>query len=910
VNVSLSTGTRLGPYEIVSPLGSGGMGEVYRARDTRLGRSVAIKVLPEAVPSDPESLRRLEHEAQLLASLSHPHIAVLHGVEETQGSLALVMELVEGQTLAERIAQGPVPFEEAVTIARQVAEALEYAHEHGIVHRDLKPANIKLLPDGGVKVLDFGLAKALETAPAGRSSILSSPTITAVAATKKGVILGTAAYMSPEQAKGKPVDRRTDIWSFGCVLYEMLTGKLTFGGETVTDTLAAVVRGEPDWKTLPRETPASLRKLLQRCLHKDLRLRLQAIGEARVALEQWNVPESAAAPERVAPESRRFRSLVPWFVTALFGAGLLLLWHPWQGPAPPRVMHLVTEWGGEGQLYAPYGPAAVLSPEAARVAYLVEGSDTKRRLFVSALDGSQATALPGTEGARDPFFSPDGAWLAFFAEGKLKKVAIAGGAIMTLCDIQDDRGGAWGEDGTIVFAPFTRADLSRIPAGGGAPQRFSQRQGNELTHRWPEFLPGGKVVIYTSSDDGNNYENADIVAQTMATGERKVIYHGGYGAHYISGGFLVFMHEGTLLGAKFDAKHLALSGEPVPLLERVATNFGNAGAQFSVANTGLAAYITGTASTETYLRLQWLTSDGKIAPLRKEPATYWFIAFSPDGKKLALGVEAGGAQDVWVYDWQRDVATRLTFGGNNANPAWTPDGRRISYVSTEHGRQLLLWKRSDGGGDAQRLLESKERFGPMAWRPDGKVLVFTQSTSNGDLDLMWVSVEGDEKSGWKVSEPKPFLNSPAFEDSPAFSPDGKWLAYHSNESGSPQVYVRPFPGPGGRWQVSSGEWGGLPEWSRTGHQIFYVTIEHRIMVANYREEGDTLRVDTPQPWSNVVLADRGPINHIFSVAPDGKRIAVVREAREDEPKQSPKVTFLVNFGEEVRAKVAAATRAP
>jgi serine/threonine-protein kinase len=412
------------------------------------------------------------------------------------------------------------------------------------------------------------------------------------------------------------------------------------------------------------------------------------------------------------------------------------------------------------------------------------------------------------------------------------------------------------------------------------------------------------VVIFISSDDGNNYENADIVAEVVATGQRKVIYRGGYAVHYIPGGFLVFMHEGTLLGAKFDVKRLALSSEPVPLLEHVATNFGNAGAQFSAANTGLAAYIAGTAAAD-YLRLQWLTSDGKIASLRKEPAVYWTVAFSPDGKKLALGVEAGGAQDVWVYDWQRDVATRLTFGGSNTFPVWTPDGKRISYVSTEHGRSSLWWKRSDGGGDAQRLLENKERFGPMAWRPDGKVLVYTQSTPNGDSDLMWVSVDGDEKSGWKVSEPKPFLNSPAYEDSPAFSPDGKWLAYHSSESGAPQVYVRPFPGPGGRWQVSAGEGGRLPEWSRTGHRIFYVTVEHRIMVANYQDEGDTLRVDTPQPWSDVLLVDRGPLNRNFSVAPDGKRLAVVREAQDSEPKQSPKVTFLLNFGEEVRAKIAA-----
>ncbi len=907
--MSLAPGTKLGPYEVVAPLGAGGMGEVYRARDTRLGREVALKVVGDAMSAEPDRLPRLAREAQLLASLNHPNIAALYGVEEAGGSLALVMELVEGRTLAERIAQGRLAPDEAIPIARQIAEALEYAHEHGIVHRDLKPANVKLLPDGGVKVLDFGLAKALAV-EAAAGSALTSPTLTA-AATRMGVIMGTAAYMSPEQAKGKAVDRRSDIWSFGCVLYEMLAGKLAFGGETVTDTLAAVVRGDPDWAALPPDLPAGMRKLLERCLRKDVKSRLQAVGDARIAIEEASLGAADALPGEairppVMPQAAAWRSAVPWLGMALCALAALLLWHPWQATPTRPVLRLSADWGAEGHLYTSYGAAALLSPDGKRMAYVAEDAQHQRQLFIRMLDQLSAAPVPGTEGARDPFFSPDGQWLAFFAGNKLKKVAVVGGAVVTLCDIQDDRGGAWGEDGTIIFAPFTRTGLSRISAGGGTPTAFSTRAGNELTHRWPQFLPGGKVVIYNTSNDGNNYENADIVAQVVATGEKKQILHGGYGPHYVHGGFLVFIHEGTLFGVRFDAPRLALLGQPVPLLERVVANFGNAGAQVSFADSGIAAYISGHDSAEAF-QVDWLASDGKITPLRKEVATYWAITLSPDGKSLALGMEQGGAQDIWVYDWQRNVAARLTFGGgSNAFPAWTPDGKRIAYASDDRGGGFSLWwKRADGGGDAQRLLESKYRFGPMAWRPDGKVLVFTQVGTGGDQDLLWVTLEGDDKSGWKAGAPQPFLNTPAFEVNPSFSPDGRWLAYESNESGAPEVYVRPFPGPGGRWQISQGG-GFFPQWSRSGHEIFYTSAERRMMVASYSAAGDSFRADSPRLWSNVVIGDRGPMNVDFALHPDGKRIAILSDAGGDAQKQVSKVTFIVNFPDELRSKLAAA----
>jgi serine/threonine protein kinase len=511
----LVPGTQLGHFHISAALGAGGMGEVYRAQDTKLKRDVALKIVPDFFLGDAQRMSRFEREAQLLAALNHPNIAAIYGLEESDGVRALVMELVEGPTLAERLAppsagsntDTPVPVEETLAIAKQVAEALEYAHERGIIHRDLKPANVKVKADGTVKVLDFGLAKALADDPVS-NDISTSPTLSA-AATRAGFILGTAAYMAPEQARGKSVDRRADIWSFGVVFYEMLTGQRLFAGETASDSLAAVITRQPDWNALPKNTPPQIRQLLQRCLEKDPRRRLQAIGEARYAIEETitnpaaqEAPSSAATAVAIS----RWRQALPWAVATIFAVlALIALWHPWTKPNSAAVVRLTAEFGAVGSLPTTFGPSAVLSPDGTRIALVLRDASQTTHIYLRSLDQLSAFPLSGTENARDPFFSPDSQWIAFFAEGELKKVSVLGGAAVTLCDVQDDRGAAWGEDGTIVFATSVRTALSRVSSGGGTPAPFSvlDRQAGEVSHRWPQFLPGGKAVLFTSTTTGS-----------------------------------------------------------------------------------------------------------------------------------------------------------------------------------------------------------------------------------------------------------------------------------------------------------------------------------------------------------------------------------------------------------------------
>jgi len=516
------TGTRLGPYEIVSPLGAGGMGEVFRARDTKLNRDVAIKVLPAAFAQDSERVARFRREAQVLASLNHPNIAAIHGLEESEGVLALALELVEGDDLAERLTRGAFPVDEAIAIAKQIAEGLEAAHEKGIVHRDLKPANLKLTREGTVKILDFGLAKAYEGEPTADGALSQSPTMSRQM-TEAGVIFGTAAYMSPEQARGTTVDKRADIWAFGVVLFEMLTGKRLFTGETVSDTLAAVLRQEIDWKTLPASTPPGLRRLLERCLDRDSKGRLRDIGEARIALEErLGTPDAARA-------SSGSRAL-PWFLAlALALVSALALWALWgRMPQPGPPLRLSAELGADASLSTEYGPAAILSPDGRLLAFVAsQGADGRPRLHLRRLDQLDAAPLSGTEGARDPFFAPDGEWIAFFADAKLKKVSVSGGAAVTICDAEDDRGGTWAEDGTIFFTPSAqKGGLSRVASAGGTPQTLTTPDpaSQERTHRWPQALPGGKSVLYTAHSVVGNYEDASLVVHTLEGDTRKVLH--------------------------------------------------------------------------------------------------------------------------------------------------------------------------------------------------------------------------------------------------------------------------------------------------------------------------------------------------------------------------------------------------
>jgi serine/threonine-protein kinase len=907
--MSLASGTKIGPYEIAGAIGAGGMGEVYRAKDAKLGRDVAIKIVPEQFAQDRQRMARFEREAQLLAALNHPHIAHIYGFEDSNGTPALVMELVEGPTLAERIEQGPMPVEEALRIARQVAEALEYAHDRGIIHRDLKPANVKLTADGNVKILDFGLAKALEDEKSSLD-ISHSPTLT-VAATQAGIVLGTAAYMSPEQAKGKNADRRADIWSFGVLLFEMLSGKKLYEADTAQETLAAVLIKEPSLDSLPANIPPRLRLLLRRCLTKDSRMRLQAIGEARIAIDEMlsGAPEvestGVATPVAVRGKSRE---RIAWGIAGVLAlvAAALTIGVVERTPKPAQPIRLSAELGADATFGGTAsGSNSILSPDGTRLVFVGQGADKKTHLYVRPLDQLQAALLAGTDGARNPFFSPDGQWIAFFTGGKLKKISVQGGAAVTLCDVPSDRGGSWGEDGTIVFAGNVRANLSKVSSAGGTPEPLTtiDEKKGEDTHRWPQVLPGGKDILFTAATASASFDDAEIDVYSMGSGKRKTILRGSSYARYMPPGYLLYMHAGTLFAVPFDLKRLETTGQSAPVVEGVASNPDVGGAQYSVSDSGTLVYVAGSVLSQD-VSIYWMDAAGKFTPLRETPGNYNDLAISPDGKRLAMDITTTSRTDIWVYEWERDTLTRLTFAAiSNSYPVWTPDGQRIVYASAEKGSAPnLWWIRADGGGDAQRLSESKNAQIPGSWRPDGKTLGFFQNNPGTGFDVMTMPVEGSESSGWKPGEPKPFVNTPFIEVLPMFSPDGRWIAYASNESGTYEVYVRPFPGPGGRWQISTGA-GAYPIWSKNGKELFYRAVDDKLMVVNYTSSGDTFRADKPSVWSPGVFADRAQ-SWAFSLSPDGRRFAVLKAGgAEAAPVPINKVSFIFNFSDEVKRKV-------
>jgi Tol biopolymer transport system component len=892
----LSPGTRLGPYEILSPLGAGGMGEVYRAKDTKLKREVALKVLPEAFARDPERMVRFQREAEMLAALNHPNIAAIYGIEEG----ALIMELVEGETLS-----GPLPIDTALRYAKQIAEALEYAHERGVIHRDLKPANVKVTPEGAVKLLDFGLAKAIENPAAPNEDASNSPTFT-LGVTRVGVILGTAAYMSPEQAGGKAADRRADIWSFGAVLYEMLSGKRAFAGESISDTLANVLKVEPDLRALPASTPASIRRLVRLCLTKDRKQRLQAIGDARIAIEEVlaGVPQEDASP----PGAGSRPSVLPWAAAAGVLAILAAIgwWTAWRStrPVDNPLLRLSVDLGPEA--IAGGHITAAISPDGTRLAFPAHGPDGKTQLATRLLDQPQATLLSGTEGADDPFFSPDGQWIGFFAEAKMKKVSVRGGAVVVLCDAPSGRGGAWGEDDNIIATLNGSAGigLSRVPAAGGTPQAVTKPgEKGDATHRWPQILPGGQAVLFMANKTISNYDDSSIEVLSLKTGEVKVVRRGGYFGRYLPGGYLVYIHQGTLFGVRFDLDRLKVWGTPTPLLDDVAADSNTAGGQFDFSRNGRFVYLSGKSSTGTWA-MAWLDSAGKIQPLLAAPGVYYEPRLSPDGKRLAFS----SGTDIEIYDWGRETRTRLTFATQAVNncPVWTPDGKHIVFVSEGTGKFSLQWIRADGAGEAQPLLESKNRLGPYSFSPDGKRVAFSEEDAETGADLWTLPLDTGDAEHPKPGKPELFLRTRSLKRDPVFSPDGRWIAYRSTESGRSEIFVRPFPAGGpsgsGKWLISTGG-GQFPIWSRDGRALFYETLDNRIMAAAYTAKGDSFAAEKPRPWSNTQLLDI--VGHWnLDVAPDGKRFVVGQQADSTgQPKRSVHVTFLLNFFDEVRRRI-------
>ena len=722
--MSLSPGTRLGSYEVLSLLGAGGMGEVYKARDTKLGREVALKVLPEEFALDADRLARFAREAQVLAALNHPHIAHVYGVEESNEIHAFVMELVDGPTLAERIADRLLPLEQALAIARQIAEALEAAHERGIIHRDLKPANIKLTPAGDVKVLDFGLAKALDAAVQGLSlpgspEAVNTPTITNPA-TELGVVLGTAAYMSPEQAQGKTVDKRADIWAFGCVVYEMLTERRAFEGDSLSDTLASVLKSEPDWTQLPTETPAPIHRLLRRLLERDLGRRLHDIGDARIEIEDaLQVPRHGApvAAAAGAPRPPVWRRALPWAVAvvALTVAGVTF-WAPWHTARSPALSRRVSvELGADASLETDTAPAVVLSPDGSLLAFVARKSITDvPELYVRRLDQLQASLLAGTEGARHPFFSPDGKWVAFFAEGKLKKIPVTGGTAATLCEVSNDQGASWADDGTIVFASGARPGLFTVSSDGGTPTSLTalDQAAGERSHRWPQVLPTASAVLFTAVRVLDDL----VVVRSLTTRQTKILQSGHY-ARYLPSGHLIYAYRGTVFAAPFDVARLEMTGPPAPVLEDVAVNAPSAAAQYTFSSDGTFAYVPGGNSESRRVSIDWMDRDGHIQPLRSVPGRYRNLTFSPDGRRLAVGIYDTQEQGVWVYDWERDTMSRVTSeAGSQVGGVWSPDGGSIAYASrpTDSDAFNIYWRRPDGTGDGQRLTVSEHHQAPTS----------------------------------------------------------------------------------------------------------------------------------------------------------------------------------------------------
>ncbi len=913
--MSLGKGARLGVYEVVGAIGAGGMGEVYRARDTKLGRDVALKVLPEALASDAERTARFEREAKVLASLNHPNIASIYGFEDSAGVHALVMELVEGQTLAERIgetgtrdtgsrsaglkagatqagAKGPIPLDEALPIARQIAEGLEYAHERGIVHRDLKPANVKITPEGVAKILDFGLAKALEGEGAA-ADISTSPTISRMA-TQAGIILGTAAYMAPEQAKGKAVDRRADIWAFGCVLYEMLTGKPAFSGETVTDILAAVVKEEPDWTALPAATPHRIRQLLRRCLTKDPKRRLRDVGEARVALdEQLSSGAEAAAPVTPAAEAARelasaharWLRASPWVLVALLALVAAFFAMRYEEGLPQPEHAIISQiLPPAGQAFAfggnEAGPPA-LSSDGRKLVFAATGPDGRRQLWVQPLDSPTAQPLAGTDGATYPFWSPDGRYIGFFANGKLNRIGASGGPPLSLCDAPNGRGGAWNSTGTILFTPDLASTVYRVPASGGTPVKVVARSLNTGSNRWPQFLPDGKRFLFY--DHSDNPGGSGTFVGSLDGGQPKLVIRGASSAVFAPPGYLLFIRQGTLMAQRFDAGTLRLAGDPVPVAENVVDNFIIFRSMLTVSATGILAFQRGSGGGGNS-ELLWFDRNGKQISQTGPTGAYYSPRLSPDGSKLAVSIGGAAGLNIWVFDLSRGISTRITFSQSDIGPAWSPDGKTIAFQSGRGSLFHLYQKAADGSGKATPLLvDGASEYGPV-WSADGRYVLFTRVRELGGAraEIWALPTFGGRK-------PFPVVQGQFPVSQPSLSPDGKWLAYLSTESGRPQVYVRPFPRGSGRWQVSAsgGDW---PEWARNGKEIFYQSADGKLVSVSITEAGSNLVIgkDTPLFPVNALVGPGWP----YDVSADGKKFVVAsqRQTQGSEP-----LTLVVNW---------------
>jgi eukaryotic-like serine/threonine-protein kinase len=899
--MALAPGTRLGPYEITAQIGVGGMGEVWCATDTHLGRQVAIKIIPDAFAHHPERLARFEREAKTLASLNHPNIAQIYGLEKTDSIRALVMELVEGPTLADRIAQGPIPFDEALPIVKQIAEALQAAHEQGIIHRDLKPANVKVRPDGTVKVLDFGLAKTI--ASEAQTDLANSPTVTAMA-TRAGVLLGTAAYMSPEQTRGKTVDKRTDIWAFGCVLYEMLTGTRAFDAEDVSQALAAVLRDEPDWTALPADLSLSMRTLIKRCLDKDPTRRVRDIAIARYVLDEPAVVALSAsdgvpalpisggsrtsAKRRIAPHAA-----VALLASAVVGSAVWLVDRSFV-LSPPVSRFVISLQGATALTVNGVDRGLAITPDGSRIIYV---GNNGTQLFGRPLDASEPVAIYKADYLRGPFVSPDGQWVGFIqSNSTLQKVATSGGPAIMLARLDGvPRGATWAADHTIVFAttdPTT--GLLRIPDGGGAPMVLTRPDGaqGEVDHLWPEMLPGGRAVLFTITAPTARLDVAQVAVLNLESGTRKVLVRGGSHAHYVSSGHLVYAAAGSLMAVGFDATRLETRGTPVPVvIAHLMTTVAGA-VDAVVAGNGTLAYASGASAVLN--TLVWVDRQGRETAIAAPPRAYTYARIAPDGTRLAL-YSPDQDNDIWLWDFARPGLTRTqTAPGNDVYPVWTPDGQRLIFASERAGRRNLFSQAADGPGIVEQLTDSPNAQNPTAITPDGTRLLFTETAPKTGEDVMQLQLDGTHRV-------RPLVQTPFTERNGIVSPDGRWLAYEANDSGQLEIYVRPFPAVnGGTWRVST-DGGMSPVWAGGGQELFYVAGSGALM---------RVSVERSPTWVSTVPAKLIEEGYVmggvrnYDISPDGQRFLMIKPSPGSDQATVPRgIVVVQNWTEELKRLV-------
>ncbi len=889
------------------------MGEVYRARDSKLQREVAIKVLPESLATDRDRLARFEREAQLLAALNHPHIAAIYGVDTVGDTQFLVLELVEGDTLADRIARGALPLSEALAIARQICEALQAAHDKGIIHRDLKPANIALTADGQVKVLDFGLAKAMDTAPAAPSSVPGaslSPTLS-MAMTEAGFILGTAAYMSPEQAKGRPADKRADVWAFGCVLFEMLTGKRVFEGEDVSDTLAGILRGDPDWKALPQGTPGYVRDVLSGCLAKDRKARLADIAVVNYLLNEARRDRAPATPALTPRKAAAFAAVLLVLLAAVVGGWRMV----GRSESAPQVMRFsIVPDPDDAIASTTVDRQLAISPDGKHIVYVIGGGLALRpvdRLEIQRLSGAAFA------NARTPFWSPDGKWIGFaVGTNELRKVSVTGGPPVMLCRIESPpRGATWGPDDTIVFATAdATTGLFSVPAGGGDPTVLTKPDAarGESDHLFPTFLPGGRAVLFTITSQGSA-DNRQIAVLNLETGQYKTLIRGGSHPEYVETGHIVYAVSGTLRAVRFDLDKLEVVGDPVPALEQVIT-LANGAAEYALSRNGALVYMPGDSGGAGGERsLVWVDRSGRETPIKAPTRAYQYPRLSPDGSKVAVSID-DQQNDIWVFDLARETLTPLTFdAGTDLLPAWFPDGRRILFSSARAGALNLFWQQADGTGVAHQVTSGTNVKLISTISPDGTTVVLLEQfgKTGNDLSILRLTGAATRPSAGRApaatdassAQTTPLIQT-AFTDSyPEISPDGRWLAYVSDESSRPQVYVRPFPDVNsGRWQVSVAAGSNRPVWAPNGRELFYVDLPGALMAVPVAT-GSTFTYGNATKlfdWPTIGVAGQF---RTYDVSRDGQRFLMVKEAGDRKDAPSPTITVVLNWVEELKGKL-------